>query len=70
MKRLSGALIAAVSAVNFTHPFAAHCEKAPAVPPPLAFSWTGFYIGGYYGTAIGNQTGSTPTAAQAVIPGR
>ena len=25
------------------------------------YNWTGFYIGGYYGTAIGSQTGSTPT---------
>lgn len=72
MKRLSGALIAAVSAVNFTHAaFAADLpRKAPAVPPPPAFSWTGFYIGGYYGTAIGNQTGSTPTAAPGSHPGQ
>ena len=72
MKRLSGALIAAVSAVNFTHAaFAADLpRKAPAVPPPPAFSWTGFYIGGYYGTAIGNQNGSTPTAAPGSHPGQ
>jgi len=72
MKRLSGVLIAAVSAVSFTHAaFAADLPtKAPAAPPPPAFNWTGFYIGGYYGTAIGNQTGSTPTAAPGSHPGQ
>ena len=29
-------------------------------PPPVVYEWSGFYIGGYAGTAIGNQQGSTP----------
>ena len=62
MKRLSVGLITAAAAVNFTHAaFAADLPtKAPSVPP-LAFSWTGFYIGGYYGAALGSQKGATPT---------
>ncbi len=32
-------------------------------PPPVSYDWNGFYLGGYYGTAIGNQKGSTPTTA-------
>ncbi len=30
-------------------------------PPPLVYDWTGFYVGGYYADAIGNQKGATPT---------
>jgi outer membrane immunogenic protein len=63
MKRLSVVLVATVAAFNFTHAaFAADMPtKAPAAPLPPAYNWTGFYIGGYYGTAVGSQTGSTPT---------
>ena len=63
MKRLSGALIAAVSAVNFTHAaFAADLpRKAPAVPPPPAFSWTGFYIGAHGGGGWNTWSGMDPT---------
>jgi len=32
-------------------------------PPPVVYEWNGFYIGGYYGSAVGNQQGSTPTTA-------
>jgi outer membrane immunogenic protein len=30
-------------------------------PPPISYDWTGFYVGGYYGDALGNQKGGTPT---------
>jgi outer membrane immunogenic protein len=67
MKRVPVVLIAAVAAVNFTHSaFAADMPtKAPAAPLPPTYNWTGFYVGGYYGTAIGSQTGGTPTT----VPG-
>jgi outer membrane immunogenic protein len=61
MKRLSLGVIAAVAAANLTlAAFAADLPvKAPPMLPP-AFSWTGFYVGGYYGEALGSQVGSTP----------
>jgi outer membrane immunogenic protein len=39
-------------------PFKAMPVKAP---PPVSYDWTGFYVGGYYADAIGNQKGATPT---------
>ena len=63
MKRLSVVLIATCAVISFTHAaFSADLpRKAPAAPVTPTYNWTGFYIGGYYGTAIGSQTGSTPT---------
>jgi outer membrane immunogenic protein len=58
MRRLSAALIVAVSAVAFTQMAAAADlpRKAPAYtppPPPLAYNWTGFYVGGNVGYSWG-----------------
>ena len=38
--------------------------KAPVykAPPPVSYDWTGFYVGGYYGDALGSQKGGTPTS--------
>ena len=35
--------------------------KAPVykAPPPVSYDWTGFYIGGYYGTSVGEGGGRT-----------
>lgn len=30
------------------------------VPPPLTYNWTGFYVGGYYGSVVGYAQGRTP----------
>jgi outer membrane immunogenic protein len=55
----SVALIVVASAASAADlPFKAMPVKAP---PPLAYDWTGFYVGGYYADAIGNQKGATPT---------
>jgi outer membrane immunogenic protein len=72
MKRSSVALIATCAVISFTHAaFAADLpRKAPAAPLPPTYNWTGFYIGGYYGTAIGSQTGSTPTTVSGSHPGQ
>ena len=61
MKRLSFAMLAAIAAANFTQAaFAADLPvKARPMPAP-DFSWTGFYVGGYYGVAQGDQVGYTP----------
>jgi outer membrane immunogenic protein len=46
--------------------------KAMAVkaPPPLVYDWTGFYVGGYYGDALGNQKGGTPPQRPAATAAR
>jgi outer membrane immunogenic protein len=59
MRRLSLAIIAAVSTVALTQIASAADlpRKAPAYtppPPPPVFSWTGFYIGGHIGGAWAN----------------
>src|SRR5262245_32622239 len=70
MRRLSAALIAAVSIIALTQIASAADlpRKAPAYtpPPPPVYSWTGFYVGGNIGYGWGN--GDTdfiplPTAA-------
>lgn len=66
MRRLRAGLVAAFAAANFSAAALAADlpAKAPIAHLPL-YNWTGFYIGGFYGSAIGSQTGSTP----AVSPG-
>src|ERR1700751_3486866 len=70
MKRVSVALIVAISAVTHAAFAADLPTKAPAAAPPPPYSWTGFYIGGYYASALGSQTGSTPTTAPGSHPGQ
>lgn len=63
MVHLRAVLLAAVTAVGLdAAALAADLPtKMPIKAPPLVgYSWDGFYVGGYYGTALGNQTGSTP----------
>ena len=60
MRRLSAALIAAVSAVAFTQIASAADlpRKAPAYtppPPPPVYSWPGFYIGANIGGGWGGR---------------
>ena len=58
MRRLSVALVAAISTITLTQiALAADLpRKAPAYtpPPPPVYSWTGFYIGGNVGYGWGN----------------
>jgi outer membrane immunogenic protein len=56
MRRLSLALISAVSVLAFTQLASAAdlgqpAYKAPPPPPPPPFTWTGFYLGGNIGGA-------------------
>ena len=63
----SAALFIAAGAANAADmPVKAMPMKAP---PPIAYDWTGFYVGGYYGQAIGYTRGRTPvlTPGDAVI---
>ncbi len=60
MKRLSVALIAAVSAIGLTQ-IASAADlpvKAPAYTPPAIapYNWTGFYLGGHFGYLWGRTT--------------
>lgn len=59
MKRLSALLIAAVSAVNFTHVASAADlpTKAPVSPAPVAtvYNWSGCYIGAQGGYGWGHS---------------
>lgn len=63
MVHLRAALLAAVAVVGLD--LAALAADMPTkmpikAPPVVGYSWDGFYIGGYYGTALGSQTGGTP----------
>ena len=63
MVHLRAVLLAAVTAVGLdAAALAADLPtKMPIKAPPLVgYVWDGFYIGGYYGTALGSQTGGTP----------
>jgi outer membrane immunogenic protein len=69
MRRLSIAVIAAASTVAFTQIASAADlpRKAPAPPPPpIAFNWTGFYVGGHAGYMWVNSsdeiTSATPNS--------
>jgi outer membrane immunogenic protein len=64
MTHLKVALLAAVAALSFnTNVFAADMPtKMPIKAPPLVgYAWDGFYVGGYVGTALSQNTGGTPT---------
>ena len=64
MTHLKVALLAAVTVLSFnTNVFAADMPtKMPIKAPPLVgYAWDGFYVGGYVGTALSQNTGGTPT---------
>ena len=64
MVRLHVALLAAVAALSFnTNVFAADMPtKMPIKAPPLVgYAWDGFYVGGYVGTGLSQNTAGTPT---------
>ena len=64
MVRLHVALLAAVAVLGFdATAFAADMPtKMPIkAAPAVSYNWTGFYLGGYYGTAIGHSK-ATSTA--------
>ncbi len=53
-------LVAAIAAFGFVAPASAADMPVKAPKPFASYNWTGFYLGGYYGTSIGEQQGSTP----------
>ncbi len=64
MRRLSAALIAAVSAIAFSQIASAAdlgrpVYQAPPPAPPPVTSWTGFYLGGDIGAGWANGTNHT-----------
>src|SRR5579864_412862 len=53
-------LVAAIAAFGFVAPASAADMPVKAPKAFATYNWTGFYLGGYYGTAIGEQQGATP----------
>jgi len=61
MKKLFAAIVAVSAFVGAPALAADMLLKAPAAAPPPAFSWTGFYLGGFAGGA-GTRSVSNPDA--------
>lgn len=61
MKKLFAAIVAVTAFVGAPALGADMLLKAPAAAPPPAFSWTGFYLGGFAGGA-GTRSVSNPDA--------
>ena len=61
MKKLFAAIAAVTAFVGAPALGADMPLKAPAAAPPPAFSWTGFYLGGFAGGA-GTRSVSNPDA--------
>ena len=61
-RRLPVALFAGISTIAFSSIASAADMpvKAKAPPPVVSYDWTGFYIGGYYGTGITHTKAETP----------
>ncbi len=61
-RRLPAVLFAGISTIAFASIASAADMpvKAKAPPPVVSYDWTGFYIGGYYGTGITHTKAETP----------
>ena len=42
--------------------------KAPIKAVPIDYLWNGFYVGGYYGDAVGQSSVKTPDPVSATNP--
>jgi outer membrane immunogenic protein len=60
--KLAGFLVGSVSLAAAQGAFAADMPTKMAVkaPPVVGYAWDGFYVGGYYGSVLGQANGETP----------